>query len=139
MAVVLLAASRCATAVWSTRKSIEMSRRIATDLSQLTFVRGQTVGVREWELMEVSLRRGSHFVPSTRCLQRAIAARIWLAIRGVTGQIHLGVRRAEGASQSEAPFQRGDPFRGHAWFEADETGDCLLAHSDVDYRIVYRG
>lgn len=64
----------------------------------------------EAQLLERAARtvhRAQRLVPRARCMHRALAARVWLARRGVETTVVFGVRNdAEGLA-------------GHAWLEPD--------------------
>jgi hypothetical protein len=56
------------------------------------------------EEAEPAARRASRLVPGARCLHRALAARVWLARRGVCSSLVVGFRENGG-------------LEGHAWLE----------------------
>jgi hypothetical protein len=62
-------------------------------------------------------------LPVSNCLDEAIAARLWLARRGVGADVVVGMRRA------------GAGWDGHAWFEHDGRS---YGAGDLPHRIVFR-
>ena len=71
--------------------------------------------------------RASNLVPGARCLQRALAKRIWLARRNVDSEVVFSLRKS------------GD-IEGHAWLEVTDgtISRELFREDDSDYRESFR-
>lgn len=88
----------------------------------------QQRGVAEWaEIAELLAHRASRLVPGARCLHRALAARVWLARRGVDAQVVVG-------------FRKRGAIEGHAWLEiqAPDGPQTLFRGADDGYRESFR-
>ena len=62
-------------------------------------------------------------LPIANCLDEAIAARLWLARRGVRADVVVGMRRADGG------------WDGHAWFE---HGGVSYGAGELSHKVVFR-
>lgn len=79
------------------------------------------------EISELLAHRASRFVPGAQCLQRALAARVWLARRGVASEIVVG-------------FRKRGVLEGHAWLEVKAPGGAIALFKGADdgYRESFR-
>lgn len=69
--------------------------------------------------------RASRLVPGAACLHRALAARVWLARRGIEAEIVVGFRK-EGA------------LEGHAWLEVASPTGPIEVFDEPSYRESFR-
>ncbi|MBA2665058.1 MAG: lasso peptide biosynthesis B2 protein [Bradymonadaceae bacterium] len=71
-------------------------------------------------LAAILANRASRLVPGTSCMHRAVAARLWLARRGIAGRIVIG-------------FRKRGWLEGHAWLEiSTDTDPIYLFKSESD-------
>ena len=69
--------------------------------------------------------RASKLVPGAACLHRALAARVWLARRGIPAEIVVGFRNDGG-------------LEGHAWLEVPSPTGPIAVFDQPSYRESFR-
>lgn len=76
---------------------------------------------------ERTAHRASRLVPGAACMHRALAARVFLARRGVASELVVGLRKT-GA------------LEGHAWLEVEVDGGhtALFVTEEAGYRESFR-
>lgn len=114
-----LVAFRLASVGLDARAMLHLPERLTT--TQWSGPRAQQNAPEDARLLECAastLRWARRFVPGTRCVPRALAARVWLARRGVDARVVFGVR--------------GDAagLAGHAWLEPRPPAKIPLTTSD---------
>lgn len=124
-AVTLLGAARVTDALYGVSATIDTANRIASAARILGAVRHQQPEPAARRVSD-TISRVSSLIPTTRCVHRAAAGRVWLACIGVESEIVVGLRRDE-------------RWQGHAWLEViDGTERIVLFGEEVTFRPVWR-
>ena len=101
--LVELAAARLASEMFSIEQLLKIAGDAATWAAR--FPAAQTSASDDSpETASLLAHRASRLIPGAKCLHRALAARVWLARRGVDAQIVVG-------------FRKRGVIEGHAWLE----------------------
>lgn len=121
-----LAAARVATEVLSIEKLLKIAGDAARFAARFPPLDSREHG--EWaEIANLLAHRASRLVPGAKCLQRAIAGRVWLARRGIDAQIVVG-------------FRKRGAIEGHAWLElqSPDGPNTLFRGAGDGYRESFR-
>ncbi len=116
-----LAIATLATRALSPRRVLRNTSRVCDLLMTSPAVGSRETLAREAHTLATSL---SSMTPLSNCLDEAIAARLWLARRGVRGDVVVGMRRAA-----------NDGWDGHAWLVVDDEPYGL---GDLHHTVVFR-
>ena len=107
----------------SVTMSIKELVRFAAALSE--WMPPTIVQASRLETAERASERASRLVPGAVCLHRALAARVWLARRGVPTSLVVG-------------FRRDDTLEGHAWLDVESRDGPSELFFEPDYRESFR-
>lgn len=121
-----LATARGLTEIMPIEKLLRLTGRIASLAGSLGHISHRPLET-QLERARLTAHRASRLIPGARCLQRALASRVWLARRGIESEVVVG-------------FRMSGELEGHAWLEVrDGAISRDLFHGDESgYRESFR-